>query len=359
LALPKYTVLINTFRKHFLQLYFFIYLDNLLFNQNNFCKFVNLIIEKEFPMKRRDFIKTSAAAVFYTGSLLKLSQAAGSGKLEKVGLQLYSVRGQMGEDFTGTLTRVAEAGYDQVEFAGYYDHSPAEIKALLDQLGITAPACHSGYDTLKDDRLEQTIEAAKTIGHKYLIMPVPPIQGTPRPKPQPVSDSTANTGEQPAQPQRRQWEPPSYSLDQVKNMADIFNQIGKSCKKADLRFAYHNHSMEFQEIEGSGIMYDLLLERTDPDLVDFEIDLGWAVAAGADPVAYFEKYPGRFKLFHVKDMNAENRSVVVGQGKIDFASIFAQSGKAGVKYYIVEYEGREDPMGSVAASVTYLKNMTY
>jgi sugar phosphate isomerase/epimerase len=300
-------------------------------------------------MKRRDFIKTSAAAVLTSGSLLHMARAAGQSKLDKVGLQLYSVRGQMQEDFTGTLQRVAEAGYDQVEFAGYYDHSPKEIKALLDQLGLTAPACHSGYNTLIEDQLAQTIEAAKTIGHEYLIMPVPP----PQPRPQPVSDSTS------APVQRRRWEPPSFTQDQVKNMADIFNRIGESCKKAGLRFAYHNHSMEFQEIEGSGIMYDLLLKETDPDLVDFEIDLGWAVVGGADPLAYFEQYPGRFKLFHVKDMNEENRSVAVGKGKIDFASIFAQSKKAGVQYYIVEYEGREDPMASVAESVTYLKNMTF
>jgi sugar phosphate isomerase/epimerase len=310
-------------------------------------------------MKRRDFIKTSAAAVLTSGSLLKLTQAAGQRKLEKVGLQLYSVRGQMQEDFTGTLKKVAEAGYDQVEFAGYYDHSPAEIKALLDQLGLTAPACHTGYNTLKDDQLQQTIDAAKTIGHEYLIMPVLPIERTPRPRPQPASDSSSVQSGQPSADQRPRREPPSFTLDQVKNFADIFNSVGEACRKADLRFAYHNHSMEFKEIEEGGMMYDLLLQQTDPNLVDFEMDLGWAVAAGADPLAYFNKYPGRFKLFHVKDMNEENRSVVVGQGKIDFASIFAQSKKAGAQYYIVEYEGREDPVASVAASVKYLKNMTY
>ena len=148
-------------------------------------------------------------------------------------------------------------------------------------------------------------------------------------------------------------------MDDVKTMVDIFNHIGESCKKAGLRFAYHNHSMEFQKVDDGELMYDLLLQKTDPELVDFEIDLGWAVVGGGDPVAYFEKYPGRFKLFHVKDMNEENRSVVVGQGKIDFASIFAQSKKAGVKYYIVEYEGQEDPVASVAASVAYLKKMTF
>jgi sugar phosphate isomerase/epimerase len=310
-------------------------------------------------MKRRDFIKKSAAAVLTSKALLNLGFAAETGKLANVGLQLYSVRGQMQEDFSGTLKKVAEAGYDQVEFAGYYDHSPAEIKALLDQLGLTSPACHTGYNTLKEDQLQQTIEAAKTIGHEYLIMPVLPFDRPPRPRPQPTSDSTSTPGGQAQADQRPRREPPAFTLDQVKNFCDIFNRVGENCKQAGLRFAYHNHSMEFQQVEESGFMYDLLLQQTDPDLVDFEIDLGWAVAAGADPLAYFEKYPGRFKLFHVKDMNEENRSVAVGQGKIDFAKIFAQSEKAGVKYYIVEYEGREDPIASVAASVKYLKNMTF
>ena len=106
-------------------------------------------------------------------------------------------------------------------------------------------------------------------------------------------------------------------------------------------------------------MYDILLRESDPAVVDFELDLGWAVAAGADPLALFDKYPGRFKLLHVKDMNAEGQSVVVGQGTVDFAGIFAQSEKAGALFYIVEYEGREEPMESVRASAAYLKNMTY
>lgn len=305
-------------------------------------------------MRRREFIKTTAAAVLSSGTLFNVARSAGNRKLDKVGLQLYSVRNQMQEDFTGTMKKVAEAGYDQVEFAGYYDHSPADIKKLLDDLGMTAPACHSGYDLLKDDQIGKTIEAAKIIGHKYLIMPVPPVQGTPRPQSQ---DDSSNA--QSGQARRRRREPPTYSMDQVNTMADIFNHIGESCKKAGLGFAYHNHFMEFQKINDGELMYDLLLQKTDPNLVDFEMDLGWTIVGGGDPVAYFNKYPGRFKFFHVKDMNEDNQSVVVGQGKIDFAAIFDQSKKAGVKYYIVEYEGREDPVASVAASVAYLKKMTF
>ena len=132
------------------------------------------------------------------------------------------------------------------------------------------------------------------------------------------------------------------------------------CKDAGFKFAFHNHKHEFVEVDSSGVlMYDMLLQETDPELVDFEMDIGWAVAAGADPLIYFKKYPGRFKLFHVKDMDDDNHSVVVGKGKIDFTSIFAQSKLAGVKYYIVEYEGREDPVSSVAQCVAYLKKMSF
>ena len=278
--------------------------------------------------------------------LLIQSCSPGPQKLDKVGLQLWSVRGAMQEDFVGTLAKIADAGYDQVEFAGYYDREPAEIKSLLDSLGLEAPASHVGYNLLSGDNLQVTIDAAKIIGHKTLIMPSLPR--LPRP-PQPQAEE--------GQRRRRQRQP--MTRDDVLKIAAIFNEVGQACAEAGLEFGFHNHQAEFALIDSTEIMFDILLQETNPDLVDFEMDLGWAIAAGADPLAYFEKYPGRFKYLHVKDMNAENESVVVGAGTIDFAAIFAASEKAGAEYFIVEYEGREDPIGSVAASVKYLKEMTY
>jgi sugar phosphate isomerase/epimerase len=174
-----------------------------------------------------------------------------------------------------------------------------------------------------------------------------------------AAPSSPNAPPPPEGQRRERPQQPVFTVAKVKEFAATFNRIGEACRKAGLGFAYHNHRNEFQPVEEGGIMYDILLKETDPALVDFELDLGWAVAAGADPLALFDKYPGRFKLLHVKDMNAENQSVVVGQGKIDFAAIFAQSEKAGAQFYIVEYEGHEDPMESVKASATFLKNMTY
>ncbi|HPG38130.1 MAG TPA: sugar phosphate isomerase/epimerase [bacterium] len=329
-------------------------------------------------MNRRDFLKNTAGAALFTGAipLLKSNSLAAQRKLDKIGLQLYSVRQLMQQDFTGTLTRVAQAGYDEVEFAGYYNQSPEAVKALLQELKITSPANHSQYNTLKEDTIEQTIAAAKIIGHSYLILPSLPMEfpraGGQRPPQGSQTGQTLPADQQPPKPEGQQGQPPqqpqprprpqmpAFTLEKVKEFAAIFNRVGETCKKAGLGFAYHNHTMEFQKIEGSeDIMYDVLLKETNPDYVGYELDLGWAVAAGADPLAYFEKFPGRFPFFHVKDMNAEKQSVIEGQGIIDFASIFAQSAKAGVKYYIVEYEGREEPMASVEACVKYLKNLTF
>jgi len=328
-------------------------------------------------MNRRDFLKNTAGAALFTGAipLLKSNSLAAQKKLAKVGLQLYSVRQLMQQDFTGTLTRVAQAGYDEVEFAGYYNQSPEAIKTLLQELKITSPANHTQYNTLKEDTIEQTIAAAKIIGHSYLILPSLPMEfpraggqrpqgGQPGPTP-PQGQQPKAPEAQPGQPSqqnppRPRPQMPAFTLEKVKEFAAIFNRVGETCKKAGLAFAYHNHTMEFQKIEGSeDIMYDVLLKETNPDYVGYELDLGWAVAAGADPLAYFEKFPGRFPFFHVKDMNAEKQSVVCGQGIVDFASIFAQANKAGAQYYIVEYEGREEPMASVEACVKYLKAMTF
>lgn len=296
-------------------------------------------------MRQRRMIDAAVSCIFGIFLMMNLDCISLPEKLDKVGLQLYSVRQAMQDDFRGTLIKVAEAGYDQVEFAGYYGHNPEEIKALLDSLGLTSPANHTGYQLLVEENIDQTIEAAKTIGHEYLVMPSLPRIRPPEPVPQ---------GE------RRRREQKPYTLEEVMQIAATFNKIGQACHDAGLKFAFHNHRNEFAEIDSSGVlMYDILLQETDPALVDFELDIGWAVAAGADPAAYFQKYPGRFKLFHVKDMNEENQSVVIGKGKIDFASIFAQSELAGVKYYIVEYEGSEDPVASVTECVKVLKAMTY
>lgn len=277
-------------------------------------------------MNRRTFLQTSAGATL--GSLLgKFAIANPTGKsLAKIGVQLYTVRSLMEKDFTGTLEKVAQAGYKEVEFAGYYDRKPKDIKKLLHRLGLQAPATHQGLAVF-EQKMDWLVETAKILGHEYVVCPwlAPEQRGT-------IAD--------------------------YKKLAAAFNKFGEACQKAGLQFAYHNHDFEFVATEGQ-IPFDVLLAETDPQLVQIEIDLYWIIKAGADPLAYFAKHPGRFALCHVKDMAAEQKMVEVGKGNIDFGKIFAQSQQAGLKHYFVEHDQPENPLESITVSCQYLKNLTF
>ncbi len=256
------------------------------------------------------------------------SAAAGSRTLPHIGVQLYTLRRLMQQDFDGVLRQVAEIGYDQVEFAGYYDRTPDAVKALLDEVGLTAPAVHVGLPALRQN-LAGVLDAAEVIGHRYVVCPWLAEE-----------DRT----------------PEGY-----RTLAADLNRFGEACAARGLRMAYHNHDFEFEPIDGKPA-FDRLLEQTDPELVDIELDLFWTVKAGQDPLVYFERYPGRFTLCHVKDMagiNGEQRMVAVGQGEIDFARIFAASEQAGLAYYFVEHDNPDDPLESIRTSYQYLSQLTF
>lgn len=278
-------------------------------------------------MNRRTFLKTSAGATL--GSLLANASFANvlAGKsLAKIGVQLYTVRSLMEKDFTGTLEKVAQAGYKEVEFAGYYDRKPKDIKKLLNRLGLQAPATHQGLAVF-EQKMDWLVETAKILGHEYVVCPW-------------LSAEQRGT------------------IDDYKKLAAAFNKFGEACQKAGLQFAYHNHDFEFVATEGQ-IPFDVLLAETDPQLVQIEIDLYWIIKAGADPLAYFAKHPGRFALCHVKDMAAEQKMVEVGKGNIDFGKIFAQSQQAGLKHYFVEHDQPENPLESITVSCQYLKGLKF
>lgn len=277
-------------------------------------------------MNRRTFLKTSGSAAL--GGLLTKSVFANPTEksLAKIGVQLYTVRSLMEKDFTGTLEKVAAAGYKEVEFAGYYEQKPKNVKKLLDRLGLKAPSTHQGLAVF-EQKMDWLVETAKVVGHEYVVCPWL---------------SAEQRG----------------SIDHYKKLATSFNKIGEACKKAGLQFAYHNHDFEFFTTDGQ-IPYDVLLAETDPKLVQMEIDLYWIIKAGYDPLPYFAKYPGRFALCHVKDMADEQKMVDVGKGKIDFAKIFAQSSQAGLKHYIVEHDQPENPLESITASCQYLKGLKF
>jgi sugar phosphate isomerase/epimerase len=241
-----------------------------------------------------------------------------------VGIQLYTLRSVMQDDFLGTLERVAELGYDEVEFAGYYDRSPSKIASLLERLGLASPATHVPLGRMVEAPA-QVIETARAIGHRYVVCPYL------------------------AEAQRR-------SLDDYRRLADRLNAFGQQCTDAGLQLAYHNHDFEFAPMSGA-VPYDLLLERTDPEHVGMELDLFWIKKAGYEPTTYFANHPGRFPLCHVKDMTADGAMAAVGEGQIDFASIFARAEQAGLEHYFVEHDNPESPMQTAETSLRTLRRM--
>jgi len=302
-------------------------------------------------MDRRDFLKSTAgialgaSALFGLGSTQSCAGPQGGSGAQGIGpfgLQVFTVFGLLREDFEGTLEAIAGAGYDQVEFAGYGDLSMEDTRALIDRLGLTSPSNHA-RNLVTPEGLQQTIEDSLIMGHDYVVMPSVPRELQPQ---------TEETEQEEGFGMRN----PTYTAADVRNLGSRLNEIAATCRDAGLRFAYHNHWAEFEPVEEGGIWYDILLDSTDPDLVDFELDLAWATRGGADPVEYFKQYPGRFKLWHVKDMTADNEPCVLGEGIIDFERIFAQANLAGVEYYFVEQDGAPEPVANITASANYLKN---
>jgi len=232
----------------------------------------------------------------------------------------------MEDNVERTLERVARIGYDEVEFAGYFGRSPQEIRRTLDDTGLTAPSTHLQLDALESD-WEATVDLAATVGHQYLVVASAP------------QDARS-------------------TLDDYHRLASRFNRAGERAKAAGLTFGYHNHAFEFAPLDGR-LPYDILLEETDPAHVTFEMDLYWITEGGGDPLAYFDKHPGRFQLVHVKDRAEDGSMRPVGAGTMDFAAIFARSDQAGIRHYFVEHDNADDPFASITASVRYLRRLEF
>jgi sugar phosphate isomerase/epimerase len=291
-------------------------------------------------MNRRTFLKTAGTVGAATLLPARFSWAAGEHRIEKVGLQLYTVRDLMKNDFDGTIAKVATIGYKEVEFAGYFGRTGTQVRAACDKNGLAAISTHVQYDEL-DDKFPSVIDTSKTIGLSYIVCP---------------------------------WIPEELrkSPDIWKSAAEKFNRCGELSKKAGMQFAYHNHWFEFLPVNGK-LPYDELLKECDGNLVKMEMDLCWITAAGADPLKYFNLYPGRFPLVHVKDLKtlpkitsggAQNYGdtvdlTEVGSGIIDWKKIFAQSQKAGIKHYIVEHDHPAAPFDSIKTSYEYLAKLQF
>ncbi|WP_299577083.1 TIM barrel protein [uncultured Sunxiuqinia sp.] len=281
---------------------------------------------------RRDFLRSSAA--FAAGSMFVPMLACGGSK-KIIGLQLYTVRDKLKADQEGTLAKLAEIGYNSLEAAGYnmndrtfYGMVPQAFADHVHKLGMPL---HSSHTVFELDQAEVVCEDAAKAGCKYIIYPYLPDNLRP-------------------------------NLDGYKATAEKFNQMGAIAQKHGLQFGYHNHAFEFEEMEGQ-IPMDVLISQTDPDLVTFELDLYWTTRGGFDPVDYFKKFPGRFGLWHVKDMVTTDDQFFapVGSGRIDFERIFAEKETAGMKYFFVEQDSFRDldPFESVEISLNYLKQAKF
>lgn len=237
--------------------------------------------------------------------------------MDTIGIQLYTLRDLLAEDFAGTLGKLSDIGYREVEFAGYFQHSPAQVAGLLRDNGLQAPAGHVSLPVLKN-QLQETVAAAQRVGHRYLVLPwVPPGQFT--------------------------------TLQSWEALARDCNTIGAACRESGLVFAYHNHDFEFQAIDGK-LPYDVLVEQTDPALVQLELDLFWAVKAGVDPLRYLRAQPGRFPLVHVKDMSAAGKMVDVGAGTIDFSLLLSEAKALGTRHFFVEHDQPADALATARNS---------
>lgn len=288
---------------------------------------------------RRSFLKSTS---LYTAGILAAPSMASLAEYAKstIGLQLYTVRDAMAKDPAATLARVAQIGYNSIEGATYtntekfYGMDPKEFKALLTKNGLVMRSCHYrlGEDTNGAEKgtilndWDRAVEDAATLGLKYMVCA---------------------------------WLSPAerQGLDHYKNMAGQFNTAAEKCKAAGIQFCYHNHDFEFDAQNGK-YPYDVLLENADPKLVKMEMDLYWVTKAGQDPVKLFEQHPGRFPLWHLKDMDntAAHSFTEVGNGVVDFKKIFQHKDTAGFQYFFVEQDKCPgDPFNSITTSIDYIK----
>jgi sugar phosphate isomerase/epimerase len=280
-------------------------------------------------MDRRTFVGSLCALAFAS----RFGWAASQHRIEKVGVQLYTVRDDLQKDFEGTLAKVAKIGYKEVEFAKYFadvsklDPEPKRVREILDADGLAAPATHVPYSALAPENWPRVLEAAKVLGMGYVVNPSVDREVLKQP-------------------------------DGWKRAAETFNRAGEESSKAGIQFTYHNHVEEFKAENGK-LPYDILLSESDPKFVKMEMDLGWAHKAGADILAYFKKYPGRFPLVHVKDFDKDGKMTEVGKGVVDWKGIFAKADVAGIKHYFVEHDEPKSPFDSIQISYDYLEKLRF
>lgn len=272
---------------------------------------------------RRDFLRRSAlgAAALTLTAGCRSTAGTASGRKIPVGVQLYSVREQCAKDLPGTLAAVAKIGYKGVEFAGYHGRSAAELRKMLDDLGLVACGTHTPYESVLADKLNETIEFNRTIGNKFLIVPW----------------MTGKT--------RQDW------LDKAK----LFNEVAEKVKGQGMWTGYHAHAHDFEKIDGESA-WDIFFGKTRPEVV-MQLDTSNCAEGGADPVAVLKKYPGRAITIHLK-ANGGGPDAVIGEDKVDWKGVFEFcESKGATQWYVVEHESGKDPLDAIKRSFEALKLM--
>jgi Xylose isomerase-like TIM barrel len=305
-------------------------------------------------LKRRNFLQQTGAAALGSLLLPHTSMAAFFNQPvnHALGVQLFTFFNVIDDDVEGTLKKIAAVGYKEIESAfskkgGYYGMKPKEFASMLNGMGLAWKSHHvlgapfklppgakmpTGADgkpitipPMKNllENNQELVDGAAEAGIEYLVC--------------------ANT--------------PISTLDDIKASAAVLSKTGEACKKAGIQFVYHNHDAEFHAVEGT-VPYELFLSQTDKDQVKMELDLAWAVKGGKDPVELFKEHPGRFPLWHVKDLDAKRETILpVGSGTIDFKRIFDAAATAGAKHYFVEHDMPADPFASISSSYAYLSKL--
>ena len=289
-------------------------------------------------MQRRTFLQTSGYLAM--GALLTSAAKACDRKLEveTIGLQLYTVRDAMQRDPVETLRQVAAIGYDTVEGAGagyqageLYGRSPQSFKALLESYGMQMPSSHINWDTMQAEP-ERVAASLREAGASYLVIPF--------------------------------WPEEKRTAEGYGELVDLLNSSAEVCKRYGLQLAYHNHDFEFNRMVAGRRPIDMLLAETNPEAVQFELDIYWITRAGSDYKRYFAEHSGRFPLWHVKDMDdtPEQFFAAVGEGVIDWPEFFRRENESGMRYFFVEQDHMRPgkmPMDEIAISHAYLDKMQY
>ena len=298
---------------------------------------------------RRNFVKTGAAALACGSALLQSERLHAQTLRVPLGLQLYSVRDILPKEYDGTLKDIGSLGYKDAESAGYFNHSVAEVKQAITNAGLNLVSSHHGAGDLQA-KLDEIIAFEKELGVGHIICASPTLRDPSRLQNMSFAERMH-----------------AFTLDDWKWNADQLNAFGEKVQAAGLKFGYHNHFTEFHKVDGE-VPYDVLMQRTDPAKVTMEMDCGWVIIGGGNPIELLHKYPKRITMLHVKDFKKPDTSAApgtrpviaeLGQGFIDYKPIFEAAAKAGhIKHVFVEQEGFDvPPMQSLKIDADYMRKL--